>query len=117
MVKSTFHEIGVSWVRIPLGAFDFSGNCSVHIDRHIRVDLSDDEHCSKYAMLVTYTLCSIMKKSNTDSADTDIGHCIYSMFILCNPCAHAELRYATHYLFCAVYNNPSYSRILFGSRL
>ena len=31
------------WVRIPLGAFDFSGICSVYIDRHIRVDLSDDE--------------------------------------------------------------------------
>jgi len=34
----------VSWVRIPLGAFDFSSICSVYIDRHIRVDLSDDEH-------------------------------------------------------------------------
>ena len=29
--------------------------CSVYIDRHIRVDHSDDEQCSKYAMLYTFS--------------------------------------------------------------
>ena len=51
---------GVSWVRIPLGAFVFSSICSVYIDRHIRVDLADHEKkCSKYAML--YTVCRVYK--------------------------------------------------------
>ena len=35
------------------GHLIFSGICSVYIDRHIRVDLSDDEQCSKYAVLRT----------------------------------------------------------------
>ena len=35
----------MSWVRIPLGAFDFFRHLfCLYIDRHIRVDLSDDEH-------------------------------------------------------------------------
>ena len=33
------------------GHLIFSSICSVYIDKHIRVDLSDDEQCSKYAML------------------------------------------------------------------
>ena len=36
------------------GHLIFSSICSVYIDRHIRVDLSDDELCSKYAVLRTF---------------------------------------------------------------
>ena len=39
------------------GHLIFSSICSVYIDRHIRVDLSDDEQCSKYAVL--RTMCMV----------------------------------------------------------
>ena len=40
------------------GHLIFSSICSVYIDRHIRVDLSDDEQvCSKYAVL--HTMCMV----------------------------------------------------------
>ena len=39
------------------GHLIFSSICSVYIERHIRVDLSDDEQCSKYAVL--RTMCMV----------------------------------------------------------
>ena len=39
------------------GHLIFSSTCSVYIDRHIRVYLSDDEQCSKYAVL--RTMCMV----------------------------------------------------------
>ena len=49
----------MSWVRIPLGAFDFFQHLfSLYIDRHIRVDLSDDEQYVRnmpcYTMLLSF---------------------------------------------------------------
>ena len=42
------------------GHLTFSSICSVYIDRHIRVDLSDDEQCSKYAVLRTKGMCFLI---------------------------------------------------------
>ena len=42
------------------GHLIFSSICSVYIDRHIRVDLSDDEQCSKYAVLRTIIIIIII---------------------------------------------------------
>ena len=54
LVREPFMRFGVSCVRIPLGAFDidFSGICSVYVDRHIRVDLSDDEQLYTLSLLI-----------------------------------------------------------------
>ena len=50
---------------IPLGAFDFSGICCVYLDRHIRVDLSDDEQ------FVRNMPCYIQSQRNCEEIKTD----------------------------------------------
>ena len=43
------------------GHLIFSSICSVYIDRHIRVDLSDDEQKSQFVLLTTDVTSTIAK--------------------------------------------------------
>ena len=73
----------MSWVRIPLGAFDFSGIFSI-FGRHIRVDLSDDEHLVRNIPCYVHVVLFPSFTANHNKTNQSVIHVDWSDFCTLN---------------------------------
>ena len=61
VVRAPFMRSGCRGFESRSGHLIFSSICSVYIDRHIRVNLSDDEQKSQFVLLTTDVTSTIAK--------------------------------------------------------